>query len=116
MTPVIGSTVHLPCVVESDLRPIITWTKDGKPSLSADSNVFLNGTLVLQNIKKSHEGSYTCRAANTLKTIEAKVKIYSSVTAASSSVVRKHVNNVSGNYVIDPDGEGGLAPFSVFAT
>ena len=60
VTPVIGSTVRLPFVAESDLRPIITWTKDGRPSLPADSKVFLNGTLVLQNIKKSHEGSYTC--------------------------------------------------------
>jgi len=114
VTPVIGSTVRLPCVAESNLRPIITWTKDDKPSLPADTKVFRNGTLVLQNIKKSHEGSYTCRAANTLKTIEAKVKINSPVTAASCSVIRKHVNSVSGNYVIDPDGEGGLAPFSVF--
>ena len=49
-----------------------------------------------------------------MKTIEAKVKISSPVTAASCSVVRKYVSSVSGNYVIDPDGEGGLAPFTVF--
>ena len=28
-----GSSVHLPCMAESDLRTIITWTKDGKSSL-----------------------------------------------------------------------------------
>ena len=49
-----------------------------------------------------------------MKTIEAKVKIDSPVTAASCSVTRKHVNSVSGNYASDLDGEGGLAPFSVF--
>ena len=114
VTPVIGFTVRLPCVAESDLIPMITWTKDGTSSLSVDSNVLLNGTLVLQNIKKSHKGSYTCRATNALSTIEAKVKIDSPVTAASCSVIRKHVSSVSGNYVIDPDGEGGLAPFTVF--
>jgi len=113
VTPVIGSIVRLPCVAESDLRPITTWTKDGKSSLPVDSNVLLNGTLVLENIKKSHEESYTCRATNALATIQAKVKI-NSPSASSCSVIRKHVSSVSGNYVIDPDGEGGLAPFTVF--
>jgi len=109
-----GSIVRLPCVAESDLSTTITWTKDGESSLPVDSNVLLNGTLVLQNIKKSHEGSYTCRATNALTTIEAKVKIHSPVTATSCSVIRKHASSVSRNYVIDPDGEGGLAPFTVF--
>jgi len=114
MTPAIGSTVRLPCVAESDPRPTITWAKDGKSSLPVDSNVLLSGTLVLQNIKKSHEGSYTCRATNALTTIEAKVKISSPITVTSCSVVRKYFSGVIGNYVIDPDGEGGLAPFTVF--
>jgi len=113
MIPVIGSTVSLPCVAESELRPTITWTKDNKSSLPFDSYVLLNGTLVLQNIKKSHEGSYTCRATTALTTVEAQVKI-NSPTGASCSVIRKYVSSVSGNYVIDSDGEGGLAPFTVF--
>ena len=114
VTPVIGSTVHLPCLAESDLSPTTYWRKEGKSSLSLDSNVLLNGTLVLQNIKKSHEGSYICRASNALARIEAKVKINSLVVATSCSVIKKYVTSVSGNYVIDPDGEGGLAPFTVF--
>ena len=113
VTPIVGSNVRLPCVAESDLSPTIMWTKDGKP-LPVESNVLLNGTLVLQNIKKSHEGSYTCRATNALTTIEAQVKIGSPVTVASCSVIIKYVSSVSGNYVIDPDGEGGRAPFSVY--
>ena len=91
VTPVIGSTVRVPCVAESDLRPSITWTKDGKCSLSLDSNFLLNEILVLQNIKKSHEGSYTCRTTNALTTIEATVKINSPVSLTSCSVIRKHV-------------------------
>ena len=79
-----------------------------------DSNVLSNGTLVLQNIKKSHEGSYICRASNALARIEAKVKINSPVTATSCSVIKKYASSVSGNYVIDPDGEGGVTPFTVF--
>ena len=114
VTPVLGSTLHLPCLAESDLSPTTYWRKEGKSSLSLDSNVLSNGTLVLQNIKKSHEGSYICRARNPLTTVEAKVKINSPVTATSCSVIRNYPRSVSGNYVIDPDGEGGLAPFTVF--
>ena len=114
VTPVTGSSVHLPCVVESDLKPIITWTKDGKIVLPAESSFLQNGTLLMQNIKKSHEGSFTCRASNALSTIEAKVKINSPVVATSCSVIRKYVSSVSGNYVIDPDGAGGLTAFTVY--
>ena len=114
VTPFTGDTLRLPCVAESDLRPSITWKKDGMSSLPETSNVHRNGTLVLTNIKKSHQGSYTCRATNALTTIEAKVKVNSPVTITSCSVIRKHVSSVSGNYVIDPDGEGGAAPFTVY--
>ena len=109
-----GSTVLLPCSSESDLRTKITWTKDGKSSLPADTYFLPNGTMVLLSIKKTHVGSYTCRATNALSTIEAKVKINSPRIATSCSVIRKYVSSVSGNYVIDPDGEGGQAPFTVF--
>ena len=113
VTPVIGSSLHLRCVAESDLRTTIIWTKDGKSSLPVESNVLQNETLLIQNIKKSHEGSYTCKATNALSTIEAKVKINSPLVT-SCSVIRKHVSSVSGNYVIDPDGAGGMAPFTVY--
>ena len=113
LIPVVGSTVRLPCLAESDLKPTLTWTKDGS-SLPVGSRILQNNTLVLGSIKKSHKGSYTCRASNPLTTIEAKVNINSPVSAACCSVMRKHVSGVSRNYVIDPDGEGGLAPFTVY--
>ena len=113
VTPVIGSSVSLSCVAESDLKLTIAWTKDGESLLPVESNVLLNGTLLIQNIKASHEGSYTCRATNALKTIEAKVKVTSPVVT-SCSVIKKSVSSVSGNYVIDPDGSGGLTPFKVY--
>ena len=113
LTPTAGSTVRLPCVAESDLKLTITWTKDGS-ILPFESRILQNNTLVLNSIKISHKGSYTCRASNPLSTIKTKVKINSPVTLASCSEIRKHVSSVSGNYDIDPDGEGGLAPFTVY--
>ena len=112
-TAVIGSTVHLPCVAESELKTIVTWMKDGKPSLPVDSSILPNNTLVISGIIKSHEGSYTCRATNGVSSIQASVQVKSTVPT-SCSVIRKYVSSLSGNYVIDPDGTGGLAPFTVY--
>ena len=114
ITPFIGSVLHLPCMTASDLRTTITWERDQKSSLPAAAYFLPNGTLLFRNIKQSHQGSYICEATNALTTIEARVKINSPVVATSCSVIRKYVSRVSGNYVIDPDGEGGLAAFTVF--
>ena len=114
MTPLSGFNVRLPCLAESDLKPAVSWKKEGKLLLPADTYVLTNGTLLFRDIKQSHEGTYICRATNALTTIEAKVKINSPVIATSCSVIRKYFSSVSGNYVIDPDGKGGQAPFTVF--
>ena len=113
VTPVIGSTLRLPCVAASELSTTLAWTVDGVGILPVNARVLRNDTLVIKNIKKTQRGSYTCRASNVLATIEARVKINSPV-ATSCSVIKKYVSSVSGNYVIDPDGEGSLAPFTVF--
>ena len=112
-TPKLGYPVLLPCVAESDLSLTVTWLKDGKPSLPVDSNILRNNTLVIPNVRNSHVGSYTCRASNALSTIEASVQI-TTPTVSSCSVVRKYISSSSGSYVIDPDGNGGLAPFTVY--
>ena len=114
ITPFLGSPVRLPCVAKSDLSPTVTWLFHGKPSLPTDSNILQNNTLVIPSVKNSHAGSYTCRASNALSTIEARVEIKTPFTPLSCSVIRKYVSNSSGSYVIDPDGEGGLAPFTVY--
>ena len=114
VTPVVGSTLRLPCVAASELSTTLAWTVDGVGILPGNARVLRNDTLIIDDIKKSQRGFYTCRASNVLATIEAKVKINSPVIATSCSVVEKYVSGVSGNYVIDPDGEGGLAPFTVF--
>jgi len=53
VTAMVGSSVSLPCVAESDLRATSTWTKDGMSSLPVESRVLQNETLLITNIKKS---------------------------------------------------------------
>ena len=112
VTPVIGSTLLLPCAAASELSTTLAWTMDGVGKLPVNARVLQNDTLIVENIKKTQKGSYTCRATNALATIEAKVKITPIV--ASCSEVKKYISSVNRNYVIDPDGEGALAPFTVF--
>ena len=112
MTAVIGFPVHLPCVAESSLKPAITWMKDESLSLPAGYSILQNNTLVFSSVKKSHKGSYTCKAINAVTSIEANVDV--KIIAPSCSMIRKYISNSSGNYVIDPDGAVGLAPFTVF--
>ena len=57
LTLVIGSSAHLPCVAGSDLKPTIGWTKEGNSLHHVASSVLLNGTLLFENIKKSHKGT-----------------------------------------------------------
>ena len=99
--------MRLPCLAESDLKLIITWMKDGKPSLPVDSSILQNNTLVISSVRKSHEGSYTCKASNAVSSIQASVQV-KSIVATSCSVIRKFISSSSGNSVIDPDGAGGL--------
>ena len=73
---------------------------------------FENNTLVISSVKKSHKGSYTCKVTNALSSIQASVQVKSN-SPSSCSVIRKYVSSSSGNYVIDPDGAGGLAPFTI---
>ena len=112
-TPNLGYPVRFPCVAESDLSTTVTWLKDGKASLPVDSNILQNNTLVISNVKNTHLGSYICRASNALSTIEASVEI-KTPTGSSCSAIRKYISSSSGRYVIDPDGNGGLAPFTVY--
>ena len=114
LTPLLGLPVRLSCAAESDLTPSMTWLKDGKPSLTADTNILKNNTLIIRKVTKSHAGLYTCRASNALSTIETSVEIKTPVAASSCSVIRKYVSGSSGSFVIDPDGNGGLAPFTVY--
>ena len=99
MTPLSGFNVRLPCLAESDLKPTVTWEKEGKLLLLGDTHVLTNGTLLFRDMKQSHQGTYICRATNALTTIEAKVKINSPVVT-SCSVIRKYVSSVSGTSLI----------------
>ena len=112
LTAVIGYPMRLPCVAESDMRTTVMWLKGKSLSLPAGYSILQNNTLIFSSVNKSHEGSYTCKVINAVASIESSINV--KIIAPSCSVIRKYVSSSSGNYFIDPDGAGGLAPFTVY--
>ena len=84
--------------------------------LSQNHVLYPNGTLLLTNISPNDAGSYRCVAKNSLRSVTATSVIeVNNVTPKSCSNTKlKCSEKPSGNYIIDPDGKGGVAPFSVY--
>ena len=77
--------------------------------------VYPNGTLLLTNVSPNDAGSYTCITKNSLRSIEASsvVEVPKRKPTSCSDLKSSCREKTSGNYIIDPDGKGGVAPFSV---
>ena len=73
-----------------------------------------NGTLLIRKVSKNDAGSYTCVAKNSQRSIEATSILQVLKPVSCSSITSGHSGSSSGNYMIDPDGEGGVDPFSVY--
>ena len=119
LTPPLKAVVLVSCMLmlhcEAQGAIEIDWTRVGK-YLSQNHVLYPNGTLLLTNISPNDAGSYRCVAKNSLRSVTATSVIeVNNVTPKSCSNIKlKCSEKPSGNYIIDPDGKGGVAPFSVY--
>ena len=92
----------------------VDWIRVGK-HLPQNHILYPNSTLLLRNISPNDAGSYTCVAKNSLRSVTATSVVKVNITLKSCSSLKSgRSGSSSGNYTIDPDGKGGVAPFSVY--
>ena len=106
-------TLNLSCSAASDLQPTISWMFNGTPSLPQGAAIDSSNNLIVFSANFTHGGSYKCSASNPLSSIHATVIVYVKYPE-TCSVVKANISDVSGDYVIDPDGVQGEAQFTVY--
>ena len=107
-----SSNMLLNCSAQGNTE--ITWKRTGK-LLPHNHVVYPNGNLLLRNVVTNDAGTYSCVAKNALRSVEATSVVEVMKTMKScSSIKSSYSGSSSGNYIIDPDGKGGVAPFSVY--
>ena len=106
------NNLMLNCKVQGALE--ITWKRTNK-YLPRTHVIFPNGTLFLKKATTNDAGSYTCVAKNYQRKIKASstLEVYNKPLCCSS-IKSGRSGSSSGNYIIDPDGKGGVTPFSVY--
>ena len=108
-----SSDIILNCAAHGEKD--ILWERQSQ-ALPKNHAIFSNGTLLLRMVSANDAGTYKCVAKNYLRSIEATtvVAVLSLVKLKSCSEVKsRQPGSSSGNYMIDPDGEGGVTSFSV---
>ncbi|CAH3184247.1 unnamed protein product [Porites evermanni] len=106
------NNLMLNCKAQGALE--ITWKRTNK-NLPQNHVYISNGTLLLKKVTTNDAGSYTCVAKNYQRTIKASstLEVYNKPLSCSS-IKSGRSGSSSGNYITDPDGKGGVAPFSVY--
>ena len=103
--------LKLSCSALSDLQPTVSWQFNGIPSLPQGACIDASNNLIISSVDLTHIGTYTCSATNSLSSLQADVIVKYPETC---SRVKANISEVSGDYVIDPDGVQGEAPFTVY--
>ena len=91
----------------------VVWQRTGQ-GLPAGHIAYSNGSLLLKNVSPNDGGSYTCITRNFHRSITASTMLEVGKPTSCRQIKTFNRGKSSGNYMIDPDGKGGVTPFSVY--
>ena len=108
------SNILLNCAAHG--KKEILWERQSQ-ALPKNHAIFSNGTLLLGMVSPNDAGTYKCVAKNyhrSIETVSVVKVLLSSKLKSCSEIKSRRPRSSSGNYIIDPDGKGGVTPFSVY--
>ena len=91
----------------------VVWQRTGQ-GLPSDHILYSNGSLFLKNVSPNDPGSYTCIARNFHRSVTATTVLEFRKPTSCSDIKTRDGGTSSGTYMIDPDGNGGVTPSSVY--
>ena len=103
----------LSCSASSDLQPTVSWKYNGSFSLPRGAAIDASNNVIVLSANFTHGGSYTCSANNALNSLEANVIVYVKYPETCSRV-KANISDISGYYLIDPDGVHGEPLFEAY--
>ena len=107
VTLYVGQAVKLFCPTSSRTE---LWLYNGSVSVHQDAYLETSGILLIPSLRKDHVGNYSCLSGDSLQwNVSLHVKF-----PETCSIVKQSICDASGDYVIDPDGELGEDPFTVY--
>ena len=106
-------SVILRCSASSDLKPTILWMYNETFSLPSGASVDSLNALIILSANISHSGTYTCNATDAFSSIQTSVTVHVKYPETCSKL-KANISDVSGDYLIDPDGDLGEDPFPVY--
>ena len=113
VTVIAYEAVILRCFASSDLKPTILWMHNETFSLPSGAVVDSLNALMILSANISHSGTYTCNATDAFSSIQTSVTVHVKYSETCTKV-KASISNVSGDYLIDPDGVLGEDPFPVY--
>ena len=104
----VGQALRLSCAVPAG--ETLSWMYNGTNAFPSGALIEKPHSLLIPPLLKNHTGVFFCAEDNSLLTnITIHVKYPRTCTAQ-----RQYICDVSGDYLIDPDDEQGVAPFPVY--
>ena len=106
----VGQALKISCPASRGSEMMILWLYNGTTKLPQGALIETPDTLIIPSLGRDHGGNYSCVSGNSLQ-FNTSVHVKYPETCSS---VKTNICDVSGDYVIDPDGEQGEAPFTVY--